>query len=136
MVVTLPEASVRQFLAHVISTPAASLGITIFEVSAKIAERFVQPLYKVPEATLFFELRMQRRASAVAAPDHTQMLAANAALLERLFASGGKVYPPFAPALSGEQWRMQYGASTWARFAAAKEKYDPSNVLTPGAGIF
>jgi FAD/FMN-containing dehydrogenase len=136
LVLTLPATAVPAFLTHVSSTPEVSLGITIFEVSPKMAVRFAQPLYKVPTAPLIFELRMQRRASNENAPDHKQMLRANQALLERLFSAGGKVYPPFAPVLSQEQWRLQYGAETWPRFAAAKQRFDPTNVLTPGAGMF
>ena len=136
LVLTLPATAVPAFLTHVSSTPEVSLGITIFEVSPKIAARFSQPLYKVPAAPLIFELRMQRRASTENAPDHKQMLRANQALLERLFSVGGKVYPPFAPVLSHEQWRLQYGAETWPRFAAAKQRFDPASVLTPGAGMF
>ena len=64
------------------------------------------------------------------------MLAANHALLPRLQAAGGKIYPPYCPILSKEQWQTHYGPETWARFAAAKRSFDPNNVLTPGAGIF
>ncbi len=64
------------------------------------------------------------------------MLAANEALLPRLRAAGGKIYPPFAPVLSHKGWQEHYGSDTWPRFAAAKKQFDPKNVLTPGAGIF
>ena len=64
------------------------------------------------------------------------MLAANQALLPLLLAAGGKVYPPFAPILSHEQWQEHYGMEVWPRFAAAKKRFDPNTVLTPGAGIF
>ena len=57
-------------------------------------------------------------------------------LVTRLLATGGKVYPPYAPVLSQEQWQQHYGPATWQRFAAAKKLFDPNNVLTPGAGIF
>jgi FAD/FMN-containing dehydrogenase len=49
---------------------------------------------------------------------------------------GGKVYPPFAPILSAAQWRDHYEPTVWTRFAAAKRRFDPNNVLNPGAGIF
>jgi FAD/FMN-containing dehydrogenase len=79
---------------------------------------------------------MQRRASAVGAGDHKEMLAANEQLVAWVLERGGKVYPPFAPILSPAQWHEHYGAETWKRFAAAKKRFDPNNVLTPGAGIF
>jgi cytokinin dehydrogenase len=90
----------------------------------------------MPAGDLTYELRMQRKASTENAPDHRAMLAANQALLPLLLAAGGKVYPPFAPILSHEQWQEHYGMEAWARFAAAKKRFDPNNVLTPGAGIF
>ena len=49
---------------------------------------------------------------------------------------GGKIYPPFAPPLSGAEWEQHYGPQTWRRFVDAKRGYDPRNVLTPGARIF
>jgi hypothetical protein len=49
---------------------------------------------------------------------------------------GGTGYPPFAPILSTAQWLRHYGAKTWSRFAASSERFDPKNVLTPGAGVF
>jgi cytokinin dehydrogenase len=64
------------------------------------------------------------------------MIQANQALLLRLRAAGGKIYPPYSPILSSNEWREHYGPETWRRFAAAKERFDSNNVLTPGAGIF
>jgi len=49
---------------------------------------------------------------------------------------GGKIYPPFSPILTAAQWREHFGATIWARFTAAKQRFDPNGVLNPGAGIF
>jgi cytokinin dehydrogenase len=136
LVATLPDNSVRPFLTHVLSTPEAFVGIWFFEVSAKIPVRHTQPLQKTASGPLAFELRMQRRAASAEAPELSAMLAANQALLPRLQAAGGKIYPPYCPMLTKEQWQVHYGAETWQRFAAAKRRFDPNNVLTPGAGIF
>jgi FAD/FMN-containing dehydrogenase len=54
----------------------------------------------------------------------------------RALEQGGKVYPPFAPVLSPAQWQEHYGPATWRRFAAAKKRFDPNNVLNRGPGIF
>ena len=136
LVVTLPGSTVGSFLTHVLSNQEASLGIWFFEVSPKISASFARPLAKMPAGDLSYELRMQRKASTVDAPDHRAMLAANQALLPVLQSSGGKIYPPFAPILSPEQWLDHYGTETLARFTEAKKRFDPNNVLTPGAGIF
>ena len=136
LVATLPDNSVQDFLGHLLSTPEAFIGIWFFEVSPKVNARHKQPLQKMPSGLLSFELRMQRRASATDAPDHKAMLSMNDTLVPRVQAAGGKIYPPFAPILSREQWQEHYGSETWQRFDAAKKQFDPINVLTPGAGIF
>ena len=136
LVATLPDDAVRPFLAHVLSTPEAFVGIWFFEVSARVPARHTQPLQKTAGGPLAFELRMQRRAAAADAAALDAMLAANRALLARLQSAAGKIYPPYCPILSREQWQEHYGADTWQRFASAKRRFDPMNVLTPGAGIF
>ena len=136
LAVMLPETSVRPFLAHVLSTPAAAVGIWRIEVIPMITRRFTQPLHVVPSEPIAFTVRLQRRALAGKGPDHDAMLAANNALVQRCMAVGGKIYPPFAPILSPEQWRQHYGAATWRRFSSAKRRFDPNSILTPGAGVF
>ncbi len=136
LALVLPDSSIPPFLTHLVSTPEAFIGIWLFEVFPMITARFSQPLHKVPAGTMAFALRLQRRASADNAPDHQAMLEANRTLPPRLRAAGGKIYPPFAPVLSPYEWQEHYGPETWRRFAAAKKRFDPNNVLTPGAGIF
>jgi FAD/FMN-containing dehydrogenase len=132
---TLPDSSVRQFLNYMLSTPEAYIGIWLLAVSPKVTARHTQPLQKMPAGNLSYELQIKRRASADNAPDHQAMLAANEALLPQVRKAGGKIYPPFAPILSHEDWRAHYG-DTWPRFAAAKQQFDPRNILTPGFGVF
>jgi cytokinin dehydrogenase len=64
------------------------------------------------------------------------MLTANQLLVERCLKDRGKIYPPFAPPMSRENWQLHYGPRLWQRLAAAKKRFDPNNVLTPGAGVF
>jgi cytokinin dehydrogenase len=136
LVVTMPAASTKAFVEELLKSSELSAGIWFFEVSPKLPARHQRPLQKMPVGELAYELRMQRRASAVDAPDHKAMLAANQELVAKALAAGGKVYPPFAPILTQEQWREHFGPETWKRFVAAKTRFDPRNVLTPGAGIF
>jgi len=136
LALVLPEGTARPFLANILSDPEAAAGIWRIEVVPMIAARFVEPLHILPEGTLAFTLRLQRRASAENAPDHKAMLAANRMLTHRCMRAGGRIYPPFAPVLSRDEWKRHYGAQTWQRFAAAKRRFDPNNVLTPGAGVF
>jgi FAD/FMN-containing dehydrogenase len=134
LAVTLSGRSTQDVTRHVLSH--AAIGIWRFEIAAKVTERHTRPLNKMPEGPVAFELRMHRLTTAPGSEDHVAMLQANHALLPRLQAAGGKIYPPYCPILSGSQWQEHYGAETWQRFAAAKKRFDPNNVLTPGAGIF
>jgi FAD/FMN-containing dehydrogenase len=136
LVASVPENAVRPFLFYLAATPQASVGLWFFEISPKHNALHRRPLQRMPNGALSYELRMQRHPSAENAPDHVNMLAANAALVPRLQAAGATIYPPFACGLTREQWRAHYGAEIWARFAAAKQHFDPNNVLTPGPGIF
>jgi cytokinin dehydrogenase len=101
-----------------------------------VTKHFTRPLHVLPPGDLAFTVRLQRRASAENAADHKAMLAANDRLVHRCLAAGGRIYPPLAPVLSRENWRRHYGPQLWRRFAAAKARFDPNNVLTPGAGVF
>jgi hypothetical protein len=83
LAVTLPERSVRPFLAHALADPEASAGIWRIEVLPMITARFTQPLHVIPEGALAFTLRLQRRASAENAADHKAMLTANRKLVQR-----------------------------------------------------
>ncbi|WP_433544722.1 FAD-binding protein [Streptomyces sp. CA-294286] len=65
-----------------------------------------------------------------------EMLARN----ERLYARtrkdyGGELYPIGSVPLAPRQWRTHFG-DRWPAFRAAKRRYDPAGILTPGHGIF
>jgi FAD/FMN-containing dehydrogenase len=69
-------------------------------------------------------------------PDQTAgLLADNRARFEQARGFGGKRYPISAIDFSEDDWRDHFG-SDFARFARWKERFDPSNVLTPGQRIF
>lgn len=59
---------------------------------------------------------------------------------ERLFARardayGAVLYPIGSVRFAALDWRTHYG-DAWAGFTAAKRRYDPDGILTPGLGIF
>jgi FAD/FMN-containing dehydrogenase len=57
-------------------------------------------------------------------------------LAGRVLAAGGSLYPPYAPFVTRPEWESQYGARRFATFAAAKQRYDPDAILTPGTAMF
>ena len=136
LVATLPHHSASEILTHVLSTPETYIGIWTVEVSAKVPARCMRPLLRMPDAEIACELRVQRRSTGAGSPDPKTLLTATNALLPRVLAAGGKIYPPYCPILSKQQWLEHYGPDTLQRFAAAKKQFDPNNVLTPGPGVF
>lgn len=75
-----------------------------------------------------------------ARPGHDEAYAArtmkrNRRLFEQARTTGATRYPIGALDFDPNDWRDHYGP-VWSRFRAAKRRYDPDNVLTPGPGIF
>jgi FAD/FMN-containing dehydrogenase len=63
-------------------------------------------------------------------------LDANARILERALRLGAKRYAPYGGIVSSADWALHYGSVTYARFQAAKKRFDPHGVFTPGTGMF
>lgn len=94
------------------------------------------PLLRVPESEFAFLFAVLRTASpdTDALPTAT-MLAANRELLLKAQTLGGTVYPIGSIPMTAQDWRVQYG-DQWEWFSAAKQRFDPHGILTPGQGIF
>ena len=97
--------------------------------------RTQRPLFRTPEEPEAFHLSLLR----FPGPDPAQaagMLADNRALYDAAFALGGRRYAIGAiPAFTPADWQAHFGPQ-WERLAAAKQRFDPANVLAPGPGIF
>jgi FAD/FMN-containing dehydrogenase len=69
-------------------------------------------------------------------PNVQSYLAQNRRFYDRLVALGGKRYVIGAiPGLTPDHWKRHFGAS-WDFLVAAKRRYDPDRVLSPGWGFF
>jgi FAD/FMN-containing dehydrogenase len=64
-----------------------------------------------------------------------ETLAFNRSVYDRSVAVGGKNYPIGSVPLRAGDWPAHYGAH-WERFAAAKGRFDPDRLLTPGQKLF
>ena len=98
--------------------------------------RLRTPLLRAPESDLVFLFAILR----TAAPDPgaqpaAVMQAANRALYLQAQAFGGTIYPVDSIPMTADDWRVQYG-DQWSAFLAAKRRFDPHGILTPGQGIF
>lgn len=63
------------------------------------------------------------------------MIAANRALYDRVRDLGGFQYPVGSIPTTAADWRAHFGPD-WPVLAAARQRYDPRGILTPGQGIF
>ena len=63
------------------------------------------------------------------------MLAKNRTLYERICSAGGVHYPVSAFAMAGKDWKDHFGPA-WPHLYEAKQRYDPSHILTPGYEVF
>jgi cytokinin dehydrogenase len=92
-----------------------------------------RPLVQVPAEPTAFLFALLRTTVPPTTAD-TQ-LAANRALYERVRDAGGKRYPVGSVPFSPRDWRDHFGRR-YPALLAAKARWDPRRVLTPGQGIF
>ena len=96
--------------------------------------RSTRPMLQLPDEPVAFILALLRTAP----PDPAviqAMLESNRALYESARDVGGKQYPIGAIPFSRADWVEHFGPQ-WPKLVAAKRKYDPNGILTPGQGIF
>jgi FAD/FMN-containing dehydrogenase len=117
------------------SLPEANGFVLLFPHHAK---SFRQSRLRLPETSgqliwLFDVLNVS-----VAGPDSeylNRMHERNERWISRARAMGGKRYPIGTLVYSYQDWQDHYGA-LWPEVARAKQRFDPSIIMTPGQGIF
>jgi FAD/FMN-containing dehydrogenase len=135
LAVFLPLEASRDFAERVLASPSESAALWRVDFCPLNLGRFTRPLFKLPGGEVAFSLWLFRSVAAAEPANHAAALEANRAILERMRAVGGKAYPPYVRYTHAD-WRAHYGPQTWARLEAAKKRYDPKGVLTPGPGVF
>ncbi|WP_133742300.1 FAD-binding protein [Actinorugispora endophytica] len=94
------------------------------------------PLLRVPDDPEVFLFALLKTATpGPGAPTPEEMVEANRSLYERVRDLGGYQYPVGTVPMSEDDWRRHFG-DAWPDLAAAKQKYDPRNILAPGQGVF
>jgi cytokinin dehydrogenase len=95
------------------------------------------PLLRLPREPVVFLFAVLR----TAAPDSggalstPAMLTANRELFDQARRLGGYAYPIGSIPTTPADWHQHYGP-LWPFLAAARRRYDPAGILTPGQGIF
>ena len=139
LVMWVPGPEARDLIAEVLAVMSKSTyGPAGFSMPALNLARFQRPLFKLPTGEVAFSLWLfPRTVPAGESSAHAAMMAETWELFERMSSVGGKGYVahsslPFSQA----DWEDHFGPDTWRRLAAAKRRFDPNQVLTPGPGIF
>jgi cytokinin dehydrogenase len=96
--------------------------------------RSTRPMLQLPDEPVVFLLALLRTAPPAPAVVEA-MLAANRALYDRARDVGGTQYPIGAIPLERADW-VDHFSDQWRKLVAAKRRYDPNRILTPGQGIF
>jgi cytokinin dehydrogenase len=131
-----PGTAVDAFLTGVLATlTPADLGrsfpVLLYPFKRSQLRR---PMLRVPDEDEFFLFNILRAATP-GATDPSRMLEDNRRLFEENRDLGGRNYPIGAVNLSAQDWERHF-EPYWERLQAAKQRFDPDNVLTPGPGIF
>ncbi|MGC4089515.1 MAG: hypothetical protein QM756_16815 [Polyangiaceae bacterium] len=99
-----------------------------------LKQRVRRPFFRLPSEPVSFAFNILRTAP----PDPVVMQAmvdSNRALYDSAVAVGGTRYASAAIPMTPADWRRHFGGA-WRDFERAKQRFDPSGILTRGAGIF
>jgi FAD/FMN-containing dehydrogenase len=133
----IPFSAARSFITELFADPANMAGLADFQLNPFHVRLAQRPMFRFPDEDVAYmvwlyprNVPMEDRAA------YERVLEINQRILERMRAVGGKSYPPYAPYATPEEWQEHYGPEMWPRLIAAKRKYDPNNILTPGISLF
>ncbi len=93
------------------------------------------PLLRMPADDLCYAFNLVRIPATNDASEANRLVDANKATYGRVKAAGGTLYPVSAFPMSKGEWRDHFG-SAFGQMDAAKQQYDPDEILTPGYEIF
>jgi FAD/FMN-containing dehydrogenase len=128
----VPASRFVEYATRVLATPA-EVAFAPPRFSAWRTNRTKRPLVRLPNEDLVFRFQISRNPPASA--DIPSVIAMNRTLYERAREMGGTRLTSTAIPFSQADWIKHYGP-TWESFRAAKQRFDPNNVLTPGQGMF
>jgi cytokinin dehydrogenase len=93
------------------------------------------PLLATASDGLMYAFNFVRVPATDDAANAQRLVDVNKQIYGRVKAAGGALYPVSAFPLNGGEWRAHFGGA-FGQLDAAKQKFDPNKVLTPGYEIF
>ena len=93
------------------------------------------PLLRLPPDSVVYAFNFVRIPATDDTSEVNRLVEANKASYRRIRAAAGTLYPVSALPLSGDEWRQHFG-SAFDQLDAAKRRFDPYRVLTPGYEVF
>lgn len=132
----MPESTVETFVAETLATVTAedtgNGNVLLYPLRRS---KFKRPFLRVPQQNEVFYLYDVLPFSAPVPAAVNQWVARNTAWLNRGRDLGGKRYNIGSANLTRQDWR-KYFSPVWPAVLLAKLAFDPTNILTPGQGIF
>jgi cytokinin dehydrogenase len=128
----LPASRYVEYTSGILGSQAES-AFLVPRMSAWRRSAMKRPLVRLPNEEIVYRFQLSRILPA--GTDTQSMIALNRTLYERARDMGGYRLTSSAVPMSQQDWKLHYGPA-WQTVQAAKSKYDPKNVLTPGHGMF
>jgi FAD/FMN-containing dehydrogenase len=128
----LPASRYVEYTSSVLSSPTESAFLTP-RMSAWRRNVIKRPLIRLPDEEIVFRFQLSRVLPV--STDAQSMIALNRTLYERARDMGGYRLTSSAVPFTQADWIRHYGP-VWPFVRAAKARFDPNNVLTPGHGMF
>jgi cytokinin dehydrogenase len=128
----IPASRYVDYTSGILSSPTES-AFLVPRMSAWRRAAIKRPLTRMPDEEIIYRFQLSRVLPA--GTDTEAMIALNRTLYERARDIGGYRMTSSAVPMSQDDWKRHYGPA-WQTVQAAKTKFDPKNVLTPGNGMF
>jgi len=128
----IPASRYVEYTSGILSSPTEA-AFLVPRMSAWRRNAIKRQLTRMPDEEIIYRFQLSRVLPA--GTDTASMIALNRTLYERARDMGGYRMTSSAVAMSQDDWKRHYGPA-WQIVQAAKAKFDPKNVLTPGHGMF
>jgi cytokinin dehydrogenase len=136
LTVWVPATRAKDVVLAIMATPAPANNFARFGVWPIKPMRFTRPLLPMPAWDTGFIFWLFRTAPVGDEQLTSAYLESNHSIAKVVADAGGKRYAPYAMVMTPAEWRAHFGEIVWQRLSAAKKRYDPRGILTPGPGIF